>query len=78
MILQLFVRDNVPLDFGENVYMVCGLIKSDTPLNGECIHLLQGQLQEVECKNVASISKGNSLDGVMTSSLWRKFVEKGK
>ena len=78
MVLQLFVRDNVPADFGENVYMVCGLVKSETPLDGECIHLLQGQLNEVECKNVASMSEGENLDGVMTSPLWRKFVVKEK
>ena len=78
MILQLFVRDNVPADFGENVYMVCGLIKSDTPLDGECVHLLQGQVKEVECKNVASVSAGNNLDGVMLAPLWRKFVAKEK
>lgn len=73
MILQLFVRDNVPADFGENVYMVCGLVKSDIPLNDECIHLLQGQFQGVECKNVSSVSRGNNLDGVMLSPIWRKF-----
>lgn len=78
MILQLFVRDNVPPSFGENVYMVCGLIKSDTPLDGECIHILQGQFQEVECKDVASVSVGNNLDGVMLSNIWRKFAVKEK
>ena len=78
MTLQLFVRDNVPPSFGENVYMVCGLIKSETPLDGECIHLLQGQFQEVECQNVASVSRGNGLDGLMLSRIWRKFTAKEK
>lgn len=78
MILQLFVRDNVPPHFGENVYMVCGLIKSETPLDGECIYLLRGQLQEVECKDVSLISKGNNIDGILRSPLWRQFITKEK
>lgn len=76
MVSQLFVRDNLPASFGENVYMVCGLIKSDTPLDGECIHILQGQFKEFECKNVASFSEGNNFDGVMRSPVWRKFAVK--
>ena len=73
MVLQLFVRDNVPADFGENVYMVCGLIKSETPLSDESIHLFAGQLNDVESRDVSGVSRGNNLDGIIQQPLWKKF-----
>lgn len=76
MILQLFVRDNVPAEFGENVYMVCGLIRSDTPLVDECVHLFHGSLNDIDIKDCSAVTRGNSLDGVMKSAIWRKFTTK--
>lgn len=72
---QLFIRDNVPSDFGKNVYVVCGLIQSDTPLDGESVCVLNGQLIPLATKDVSAFSRGNNLDGVMQAPIWRKFAK---
>lgn len=66
---QLFVRD---IGGSENTYMVCGLIKTDKPLETETTHIFTADMVNViESKDVSCHSRGNGFDGIMTSPIWR-------
>lgn len=68
---QLFVRD-IYGSTEENTYLVCGIIKTDKPLDTEATHLLTADtVNIVESRNIADISRGSGLDGIMTSPIWR-------
>ena len=66
---QLFVRKATALT--ENTYMVCGLINTPTPLQTEAIHTILGNIIDVTVEDVSDTTRGNGLDGIMTSPLWR-------
>lgn len=70
-IAQLFVRR--PSGFKlENTYLVCGIIKTDEPLQLEAMHIVTADMVDVlESKDVSLYSRGNCLDGIMTSPLWK-------
>ena len=68
---QLFVRD-IYSGTEENTYMVCGIIKTDKPLDTETTHIFTADMMNViESRNVEDISIGNGFEGIMTSPIWR-------
>lgn len=70
-VAQLFVRKPVGMK-AKNTYLVCGIIKTDEPLSTESTHLLTADMVTVmESRDVSTYSIGNSLDGIMTSPLWK-------
>lgn len=70
-IAQLFVRKPAGIK-AKNTYLVCGIIKTDEPLTTESTHLLTADMvTALESRNVAEYSRGNSLDGVMGSPIWK-------
>lgn len=72
---QLFARRTVAIT-AENTYLVCGIIKTDEPLDIESTHLLTADLVNVlESQDVKEYTRGNSLDGIMTSPLWRVDIK---
>ena len=72
---QLFARRTVGIT-AENTYLVCGIIKTDEPLNTESTHLLTADLVNVlESRDVKEYTRGNNLDGVMTSPLWKVNIK---
>ena len=67
---QLFVRNTSVTDNGR--YMICGLIKSDTPLKDGSVYTisnLKGDLLLVEDRKEETI--GKALDQIMRSPIWR-------
>ena len=70
-VAQLFVRE----PYGckeENTYLVCGLIKTDKPLETEATHILTADLVNLyESKSVEELSRGNGLDAIMQEGIWR-------
>lgn len=67
---QLFARRTTGIT-AENTYLVCGIIKTDEPLDTETTHLLTANLVDVlESRDVREYTRGQNLDGVMTSPLW--------
>lgn len=70
-VAQLFVRE----PYGckeENTYLVCGLIKTNTPLETEATHIFTADLITLyESKSVKEVSEGNGLDGIMKEGIWR-------
>ena len=69
---QVFVRDTGDLE--KNVYLVCGLIKTDKPLETEAVHIVQSSLSTVyQVKDCRETSEGRGLDDIMKEPLWRKF-----
>lgn len=72
---QLFARRTVGIT-AENTYLVCGIIKTDEPLDTESTHLLTADLVSVlESRDVRTYTKGQSLDGIMTSPLWKVNIK---
>ena len=68
---QLFARRTAGMT-AENTYLVCGIIKTDKPLNTETVHLLTSDFVNIlESRDVSDYTRGNNLDGVMTSPLWK-------
>ena len=68
---QLFVRD-ICGSTEENTYMVCGIIKTDKPLDTEATHIFTADMMNViESRDVEDISHGNGFEGIMTSPIWR-------
>ena len=68
---QLFARRTTEIT-AENTYLVCGIIKTDEPLNTETTHLLTADFVNVlESRDVSEYTRGNNLDGVMTTPLWK-------
>ena len=67
---QLFVRKPVGFN-AKNTYLVCGIIKTDEPLNLEHVHTFKSDMLTIlDRRDVKPFSRGNNLDGVMTSPLW--------
>lgn len=72
---QLFARRTVGIT-AENTYLVCGIIKTDEPLDIESTHLLTADLVNVlESRDVRAYTRGNNLDGIMTSPLWKVNIK---
>ena len=72
MLGQLFVRDTGEL--GENVYLVCGLIKTDEPLEAETVHVIRSdQVRVLDSKDRHEQSEGRGLDDIVKMPIWRKF-----
>ena len=70
-VAQLFVR-NILGCKEPNTYMVCGIIKTDKPLEVESTYLISADdLKFYETKDVSEYSRGNNLDGVMQSYIWK-------
>lgn len=70
-IAQLFVRKPACIK-AKNTYLVCGIIKTDEPLATESTHLLTADMVSVlESRDVTTYSRGNSLDGIIGSPLWK-------
>lgn len=68
---QLFVR-NIYGCKEENTYMVCGIIKTNEPLSTETTHLITADNMNIlESRDVRDITRGQGLDNVMTSPLWK-------
>lgn len=72
---QLFARRTVGIT-AENTYLVCGIIKTDQPLDTETTHLLTADLVNIlESRDVRAYTRGNNLDGIMTSPLWKVNIK---
>lgn len=70
-IAQLFVRKTGGTK-AKNTYLVCGIIKTDEPLATESTHLLTADMVTVlESRDVTTYSRGNNLDGIATSPIWK-------
>lgn len=68
---QLFVRVTSGIK-EENTYLVCGIIKTDKPLDTEATHIFTADtVNIIESRDVSDISRGNNLDGIATSPIWR-------
>lgn len=66
---QLFCR--IPAGINTpNTYLVCGLIRTDKPLSDETIHTFSGDVTMYASRNVEKHSRGNGLDGIMTTPIW--------
>lgn len=67
---QLFVRNIFGVK-AKNTYLVCGLIKTDEPLDVEHVHTFKADmLTMLDSRDAKIFSRGNGLDGIMTSPLW--------
>jgi hypothetical protein len=70
-VAQLFVR-NILGCKEPNTYMVCGIIKTDRPLEVESTHLISADdVKFYETRDVREYSRGNNFDGVMQSHIWK-------
>ena len=68
---QLFVRD-ISGCKESNTYMVCGIIKTDTPLEAESTHLISADnVKHYGSEDVSKYSEGSDFHGVMISPIWR-------
>ena len=68
---QLFVR-GIYSSKEPNTYMVCGIIKTDAPLEVETTHIFDAHLVDIlESRSVKEIARGNGFDGIMTSPIWK-------
>lgn len=68
---QLFARKTTGIT-AKNTYLVCGIIKTDEPLNTEATHILTADLLTVlESRDVSEYTRGNNIDGVMMQPLWK-------
>ena len=68
---QLFARVTSGIT-EENTYLVCGIIKTDKPLNTEATHIFTTDTMNIiESRDVSDISRGTNLDGIATSPIWR-------
>ncbi len=66
---QLFCR--IPAGINTpNTYLVCGLIRTDKPIDDETIHTFSGDVTMYTSRNVKEYSRGNNLDGIMQESIW--------
>ncbi len=66
---QLFVRENDALS--KNTYLVCGIIRTDKPLEAESVHTFDGNINVALVENRETEGKGNSLDGIVKEPIWR-------
>ena len=66
---QLFVRKPVGIN-NPNVYIVCGLIKTDKLIDDETIHTMSIDATIHDSRNVEEYSRGSGFDGIMTTELW--------
>lgn len=74
-IAQLFVRRPSAFKL-PNTYLVCGIIQTDKPLELETTHIITADMVTViESRDVSSYSRGNGLDGIMTSPLWKVKID---
>lgn len=70
-VAQLFVREPCGCK-EENTYLVCGLMKTDKPLETEATHIFTAdQVVLYESRSVEEVSRGNGLDGIMQEGIWR-------
>lgn len=68
---QLFIRD-IAGSKEPNTYMVCGIIKTDIPLEVESTHLISADDVKIyEIRDVKEYARGNGFEGIMTSPIWR-------
>ena len=68
---QLFVRVTSGIK-EENTYLVCGIIKTDKPLETEATHIFTADMVDIiESRDVSDISRENSFDGIATSPIWK-------
>lgn len=73
---QLFVRHTAGIT-ARNTYLVCGIIKTDEPLDTESTHLFTADMVTMlETRDVKSFSAGNDLDGVARSPIWKINIVK--
>lgn len=70
-VAQLFVRNIIGCK-EPNTYMVCGIIKTDKPLEVESTHLISADnVKFYETRDVKEYSRGCNIDGVMLSPIWK-------
>ena len=67
---QIFTR-KLESRSGGNAYLVCGIIKTNEPLEEEAIHTFTSDAVIHITESVKDVSRGQGLDGIMTSELWR-------
>lgn len=59
----------------KNTYLVCGIIKTDEPLEAETTHILSADNVTLhESADVSGVCKGKGLDGIMASPIWKVKV----
>ena len=70
-VAQLFTR-KISVAKEPNTYMVCGIIRTDTPLDVESTHLISADdVKLYESRDVSDHSRGNDIEGVMRSPIWK-------
>ena len=68
---QIFTRQ-LNSKSGGNAYLVCGIIKTDECLADESIHTFTSDMCTIyNTESVKDVSRGQGLDGIMMSELWR-------
>ena len=70
-LMQLFFRETAE----DNVYLVCGLVKTSAPISAESQYLIPFEsYRAMRLRDISSISEGKGLDQLMTEPIWKKFA----
>lgn len=71
---QIFIRKTSDIT-AENTYLVCGLIKTDKPLEEESVHTFTGDISIIDIENRKFSAMGKTLDGIIGSPFWRVKIK---
>lgn len=70
-LMQLFFRETTE----DNVYLVCGLVKTSVPISAESQYLIPFEGYRAIClRAINSISEGKGLDELMQEPIWKRFA----
>lgn len=71
---QIFVRKTSDI-IADNTYLVCGIIKTDKPLEEESVHTFTGDISIIGTENRRFSAMGKTLDGIIASPFWRVKIK---
>lgn len=70
-LMQLFFRETAE----DNVYLVCGLVKTSAPITAESQYLIPFEsYRAMRLCDISSVSEGKGLDQLMQEPIWKKFA----
>lgn len=70
-LMQLLFRETTE----NNVYLVCGLVKTSAPISAESQYLIPFEsYRAIHIRAIDSISEGKGLDQLMQEPIWKKFA----
>lgn len=70
-LMQLFFRETAE----DDVYLVCGLVKTSAPISAESQYLIPFEAyRAMHLRAVNSISEGKGLDELMQEPIWKRFA----